>query len=61
VIRVNLSANSSIYITDNDGTNNNQLDHVLLKGTSNMLVTICSRSNQYYLLLREIESLKIVQ
>lgn len=61
VIRVNLNANSSSLIADSDGTTNNQLDHILLKGASSVLITICSRSSQYYLLLRDIESLKIVQ
>lgn len=61
VIRVNLNDNSSLFVPDSNGTSNNQLDHILLKGVSTLLVTICSRSNKYYLLLREIESLNIIQ
>lgn len=61
IAKLDIKEGEYVLVTDEDGTSDNQVDFHLFDGKYNRFVTIAIRNSRYYLQLRAIDDLSLVQ
>jgi hypothetical protein len=60
IVRVNTQNYAVTFVTDEDGSSKNQKDFTLFEANLNRMVTLAVKDKSYYLQLRTIDSLRLV-
>lgn len=61
IAKIDIKEGEYVLVTDEDGVSDNQMDFHLFDAKYNRFVTIAIRNSRYYLQLRVIEDLSLIQ